>query len=615
MDNILNDNKLLHDFCGFLPEETIEIFKKDVGNYHKNLFMNSNLSMLIIDGETGDIIDANIAAHNFYGYTYEKIKKLNISHIDILPKEEVLKKFNKSPASHFQKYILKHRLANRELRDVEVVISPLKTLDKNYIYTVIKDITENKAKEKKFFTTLKIMEDVLKGITDIIGVYKPDHTVLFYNEAGYRFYNKTPNEIKGKKCYEMLNRSERCLECTTEAAVKSKKIVRIEKYIPELNKYMECCCNPILDDLGEVLYVVEQLRDITEKKATENILRESENKYRSIVDVSPDAIIIIVDEKIVFVNNEASKLYGLSSEHLLGQSLEKFIHPAYIKTLKKRIKQIFDFKINKALFDYKVIRHDNSIIDVEISSTYLIYQGKPAIQAVIRDITYRKESLVKAASLQKQTLQTLFPLSQKAKMDTIYIPCKTVSGDFFHFHRVSDNLVIGIIADVSGKGITAALNLSAFNVLFHDIVLSTTDPLAITNILNKKIASYMDETFIATCCFSLDFKNNKARVVGSGINQFLFKRQNNENSLEIVKGPFLGMFKDSYFDEKTINFNPGDTFYFFTDGLDFIFENDDLKEKYIINYKQNDLNDYLNDMLTDVDGIKDDCTLITLRIK
>lgn len=47
----------------------------------------------------------------------------------------------------------------------------------------------------------KIFDAVLKGITDIIGVYKPDGTIMFYNEVGYEFFKKTPSQIEGKKCY------------------------------------------------------------------------------------------------------------------------------------------------------------------------------------------------------------------------------------------------------------------------------------------------------------------------------------------------------------------------------------------------------------------------------
>ena len=258
------------------------------------------------------------------------------------------------------------------------------------------------------------------------------------------------------------------------------------------------------------------------------------------------------------------------------------------------------------------------LIEVEISSSYLTYKGKPAIQSVIRNITEMKKGLNQAAKFQRKYLETTCPFPDKIKMENVYMPAKTVSGDFFRIYKVSEDLVVGILWDVSGKGITAALSVSAFLVLFREAVLLSHDPLEIVNNLNKKIINYLEERYIAACCFSLDFKKNEAKVVGAGINQYMFQKSKCKPKEMIIKGPFLGMFEDSIFDEQIISFETGDRFYFFTDGLEFIL-NDEIKEDYLESHTITEFKDYLNnllnDMLTDVDGIKDDSTLIALEIK
>lgn len=617
--------KLIESICNqisaslYESEDNFTVHMKNYLDYMDRYFgmtlVEDNGSILIIDADTGAIKEANDKACNFYGYTYNEIRKMNIMDINILPKEELLGKIKQSQKTHFQKFNFKHRLANSEIRDVSVYTGPFKIANKDYIYSVKEDIAKSNTEKEDIMNHLKMLEDVLRGITDVIGVYKPNHTILFFNQAGYEFYNMTLEDVKGKKCYEMLGRDKRCMECVTDNAIKIKGIARIEKYIPELNRYMDCCCNPILDDLGEVVLVVEQMRDITEKKILENILEKSEEKYRHIVDLSPDAIVIIVDGIVVLANEAASKLYGRECYEVIGCNIYNFIDPKYIKTLRKRMSQILKNEINGALYDYRIVRFDKSVIDVEILSKCVKYQGKLGIQCVIRDITEKKENLKKAANIQKNSLQGYFPIPDKAEMKTLYIPAKTVSGDFFHFHMINENLVVGILGDVCGKGITAALNISAVNVLFHEIVSTSEDPLEILNSMNKKIGVHLGDTYIAACCFTLDFLNNKAKIVGAGINEFSFKNSKNEYEEKIVKGPFLGMFDDSVFDEEIINFNAGDEFYFYTDGLDFIFSNDLLKKKYIVDNKLGKLEEYLNDTLSDVDSIKDDCTLIKLLIK
>lgn len=340
-----------------------------------------------------------------------------------------------------------------------------------------------------------LLEGILKGIKDVIGVYKPDGTIMFYNEAGYEFYNTTQKKIKGKRCYEMLGRNCRCEVCTTELAIKTRELVRIEKYVPEIGRYMDCMCNPVINNKGDIVLVVEQLRDITQYK-----------------------------------------------------------------------------------------RQLNS-----------------------------------AAKIQRQALVRDFPMEDKAFMETIYIPAETVSGDNYLLHKVDDNLVIGIIYDVMGKGITAALNVSAVSVIFKEAITKYKNPSYIIKYLNQKAGEYLNESYVAACCFRLDFNKKDAVVVGAGINRFIFKSSEGYVKEQIVKGPFIGMFEDSNFDEITINFKQGDKFYFFTDGLDEIVDNEEIKQNFFNLKSLADIKESINRNISYNKSCskdkKDDCTLLAIEIK
>jgi sigma-B regulation protein RsbU (phosphoserine phosphatase) len=484
-------------------------------------------------------------------------------------------------------------------------------------YSKIVNVFQRKKESVKTISYPRFLEQVLKGIPDVIVVYRPDRTIMFLNETGYEFYKTTPSEVNGKTCLMLLTHNTKCDNCIVHDALKSKKITRKEIYVSTMNKYMDCCCNPVLDNQGEIILLVEQLRDITERKHLDKVLKESEEGHRQIVDLSPDAMIIMVDNEVVLANEQALKLSGLNYSDIIGQSIYKFAS-GYEKIISKRTKQLLIHRKTKTTFDYKYVGSDNKAVDIEASSSYLLYKGKPAIISILRDITERKKGLNAAAKLQKNALKKGFPLQGKAELQAVYIPAKTVSGDFYDILKINEDLVIGIIADVSGKGITAALSISAFNVLFHESVLISNDPLEILRNLNNKIGNYLDDSYIAACCFSLDFKNNKATVVGAGINEFMFQSYNNKIEERVVKGPFLGMFEDSIFDEQIIYFKKGDRFCFFTDGLEFIFD-DKMKEIYLNSVELTEfrsyLTRYLKKMLIDVEGIKDDCTLLAIEIK
>ncbi|MCY6370821.1 SpoIIE family protein phosphatase [Clostridium ganghwense] len=283
------------------------------------------------------------------------------------------------------------------------------------------------------------------------------------------------------------------------------------------------------------------------------------------------------------------------------------------KSIAKPIVKITHLIKNTAKFNFT----DNNSLKLLSQNTDEI--GIMAKEMLNMQNILKETGVDKAAKLQRQSLQNEFPLPNKINMEVIYTPSKTVGGDFYHIEKINDHLVIGIIWDVSGKGVTAALYTYAFNVLFHESVLDNQTPAGIIHDLNIKVSDFLGETYIAACCFSFNFKNNETQVVGAGINQFIFQTNNHKCEERIVKGPFLGMFENSIFDEQIIHFKSGDRFYFFTDGLEFIFDNDKLKENYLktnsITEFKNHLNIDLNAMYTDMEGLKDDCTMLALEIK
>ncbi|MGD1804369.1 PAS domain S-box protein [Dapis sp. BLCC M126] len=128
----------------------------------------------------------------------------------------------------------------------------------------------------------------------------------------------------------------------------------------------------------------------------EAALRESEERYRRLVENSPEAIAVNCMEKFVYINSAGAKLLGAnSSEEIIGQSLWKFIPPDYIEIEKKRLKQVQQQGKQTHLQEEKLIRLDRKIIDVEIVGIPYTYDGKAATQIIIRDITERKQTQAK----------------------------------------------------------------------------------------------------------------------------------------------------------------------------------------------------------------------------
>ena len=133
--------------------------------------------------------------------------------------------------------------------------------------------------------------------------------------------------------------------------------------------------------------------DITERTLSERALKENEEKYRLMVDLSPDAVLIHSNGKIIFANPAALTFAGASSFHQLNHKpLIDFVHPDYRELTVKRNKYIYESHQPSAYIQKKFINLNNEVIDVEVIGIPVTYLGKPAIQTIVRDITKRKSA-------------------------------------------------------------------------------------------------------------------------------------------------------------------------------------------------------------------------------
>jgi PAS domain S-box-containing protein len=156
--------------------------------------------------------------------------------------------------------------------------------------------------------------------------------------------------------------------------------------------YHNFSCNKVIKD-GKVIGLEGFLIDNTEHRKAELALKESENKYRVLVDNSPDAIVIYQDNKIVFANNESLRLVGAESiENLLGKSLLEFVHPDSRAFVIERMRKIAKKETVLPIAEEKIVRFDGSKLEVEVKAVPIVFELKPAVQLIIRNITERKQA-------------------------------------------------------------------------------------------------------------------------------------------------------------------------------------------------------------------------------
>lgn len=132
-------------------------------------------------------------------------------------------------------------------------------------------------------------------------------------------------------------------------------------------------------------------KDITASKQLENTLRESEERYRLLVESSPYAIAVHQDGALVFVNQEAVHLLG--ADHpadLVGKPIGDIVHPDARPVAVNRVQRLLAGEMGLYPVNNRYIRPDGSVVDVEVTAAPFTFNGRPAVQVIALDITEKK---------------------------------------------------------------------------------------------------------------------------------------------------------------------------------------------------------------------------------
>jgi PAS domain S-box-containing protein len=155
-------------------------------------------------------------------------------------------------------------------------------------------------------------------------------------------------------------------------------------------------------DSGLVIFSV----NVTGKKDAESRLLESEERYRRMVEDSPDAVVIHCEGRIVYINQTGLKVLGVARpEQVIGSSVIDFVHPDMRGTVGKRIMESMKSNRVALTMEERFILPSGRQIDVEVTGQPLKYEGKQAMQVVIRDVTDRK--MVESALALREKQQAL----------------------------------------------------------------------------------------------------------------------------------------------------------------------------------------------------------------
>ena len=240
----------------------------------------------------------------------------------------------------------------------------------------------------------------------------------------------SPEEMLGKSAHDFFPPEVADLiDAEAQEVLKSGRSMQSEKRLPVNggDHWFDFHQSPLCVD-GQLLGTVGCAWDITERKLMEKELAESEERYRKVVEVSPEAMFVHYRGRFVFLNLAAAKLLGAGDpEELYGRLALDFVHPDQRETVARRIENAWQHNDNP-LVEELLVRLDGSTVQVEMVSVHFIYKGRESVLAIARDISER-------IRMQDERVRT-------QKLESLGVLAGGIAHDF-------NNILTGILGNLS----------------------------------------------------------------------------------------------------------------------------------------------------------------------
>ncbi|NPV26080.1 MAG: PAS domain S-box protein [Firmicutes bacterium] len=363
-----------------------------------NMFEMHQAVMLLIEPESGRIVDANKAACRFYGYPRETLLKMNIKELNVdscsEPAQEQVEVFEKNHG----RFVFTHRLAGGENRVVEVYSCPIQYQESMLLYYIIFDITERCQAEKE----LQLYQHIIENSLNEGYIFHPETFKFIAVNRGARenlgytmeeLSRMTPLDLKP----ELNLQSFRELLAPLVSGEQKKIVFNTVHRRKDGSLYPAEIHLQLVEHWEEKVYVALVI-DLTERRTLEEELRARQAILSAIVDSARDAIIMIDGQgNITFWNPAAEKLFGYCREEVLGKDLHKLLVPneviykLYLKGFKNFQLTGKGNSVGKTL-ELKAKLKNGQEIDVELSLSALKIKGVWHAVGIVRDISERKKT-------------------------------------------------------------------------------------------------------------------------------------------------------------------------------------------------------------------------------
>ena len=438
---------------------------KIVKNRFENMFKVHSAIMLLIDAKTGNIIDANISACKFYGYTLDEFKKLNISNINVLSKKEIQDKIEEAKNLNNNTFIFPHILKSGEIKTIESNTSPIKTEKGKILFSIIKDISKQIVLEKEIEEEKERYKNLTNYSSDAIFIVNiEDGKLVEFNKRARDFLGYDNNEMKELTIFDLdldINSFEEYQDVVS-------KINQTPIYIERVHKRKDgseyqAGITSVKIRLGEKEYFYASIRDITEQKEIEAKILDTTLKLELATTASKQGI-----WRLNFATNSLElddkmyKIYGITPQKDINN------YELFRNRILKEDLPIVEEKINIAkdtngTFDtiFRIKRFDNNEIRyIKVSAICQFDENGDKVAMVGSSIDVTELEIAKINALKANEAKSKFLANMSHEIRTplngtiglinlvLDTPLNPLQNDYLNKAIQASNSLLNIINDI-----------------------------------------------------------------------------------------------------------------------------------------------------------------------
>jgi PAS domain S-box-containing protein len=281
----------------------------------------------------------------------------------------------------------------------------------------------------------KEWRNLFDSITDFVSFHDKDFKIVRANKALCDYVGITPKELIGKHCYKIFHGTEEPIpDCPHVETMKFKKTVIKEFYEPKFNSYFMVVTSPIFDERGDLKGSVHIVRNISDRKKIEDVLRQKE----SIIESASSSIATAdLEGKMTYGNPCFMKKWGFDdASEFLGKPF-----PDYW-IVEDILDEIMENLHNKGKWfgEIKAKRKDGKLFDVQVSAA-MVYDntGKPvALMSTSIDVSERKEAEEEREKLIGELKDALAQVKTLSGLIPICSSCQKIRDDKGYWNQVAD---------------------------------------------------------------------------------------------------------------------------------------------------------------------------------